>query len=137
MFVISNFANLPLWLVCQQFTKSNILHSFFFGKDFKVVCYQGLQRQKNATLVLFFKRIFQEQTHHYGIDWDGPIPITEDPERVIVPQVTCPLDTEKLRELRTLFDVRRNSNNFGADIYLEVRSFVYRNALAEFATETA
>ena len=54
-----------------------------------------------------------------------------------MPQVTCPLDTENLRELRTLFDVRRNSNNFGADIYLEVRSFVYRNALAEFATETA
>ena len=54
-----------------------------------------------------------------------------------MPQVTRPLDTEKLRELRTLFDVRRNSNNFGADIYLEVRSFVYRNALAEFATETA
>ena len=54
-----------------------------------------------------------------------------------MPQVTCPLDREKLRELRTLFDVRRNSNNFRADIYLEVRSFVYRNALAEFATETA
>ena len=54
-----------------------------------------------------------------------------------MPQVTCPLDTEKLRELRTLFDVRRNSNNFGADIYLEVRSFVYRKDLAEFATETA
>ena len=137
MFVISNFANLPLWLVCQQFTKSNILHFFFFGKDFEVVCYQAVQRQKNATLVLFFKGIFQEEAQHYGIDWDGPIPITEDPDRVIVPQLTCPLDTEKLRELRTLFDVRRNSNNFGADIYLEVRSFVYRNALAEFATETA
>ena len=54
-----------------------------------------------------------------------------------MPQVTCPLDNEKLRELRTFFDVRRNSNNFGADIYLEVRSFVYRNAQLEFVTETA
>ena len=137
MFLVRNFANLPLGLVCQQFTKSNILHSFFFVRDFKVVSYQAVQRQKNATQILFFKRIFQEEAQHYGIDWNGPIPITEDPDRVIVPQVTCPLDTEKLRELRTLFDVRRNSNNFGADIYLEVRSFVYRNAQSEFMTETA
>ena len=54
-----------------------------------------------------------------------------------MPQVTRPLDTEKLRELRTLFDVRWNSNNFGADIYLEVCSFVYHNALSEFVIETA
>ena len=117
--------------------KINSLQTFFFGKDFKVVCYQAVQRQKNASLVLFFKRIFQQEAQHYGNNWDESIPITEDPDRGIVPQVTCPLDTEKLREIRTLFDVRRNSNNFGADIYLEVRSFVYRNALLEFVTETA
>ena len=117
--------------------KINSLQTFFFGKDFKVVCYQAVQRQKNAALVLFFKRIFQQEAQHCGNNWDESIPITEDPDRVIVPQVTCPLDTEKLREIRTLFDVRRNSNNFGADIYLEVRSFVYRNAQSEFMTETA
>ena len=61
-----------------------------------------------------------KESQHYGIDWNGPIPITEDRDRVIVPQVTRPLDTEKLRELRTLFDVRRSGNNFGANIYLEV-----------------
>ena len=137
MFIINNFANLLLWLVCQQFAKSNILHSFFFGKELKVVCYQTVQRQKNAKLVLFFKRIFQEEAQHYGIDWDGPIPISKDPDSVIVPQVTCPLDTEKLSELLTLFDVRQNSKNFGADIYLDVRSFVYRNALSGFVTKTA
>ena len=136
MFIISYFANLPLQLVCQQFTKSNILHSFFFGKGFKFFCYQVVQREKNTTLVSFFKRIFQKESQHYGIDQNGPIPITEDPDRVIVPQVTRPLDTEKLRQLRTLFDVRRSSNNFGANIYLEVCSFVYRNALSEFVTET-
>ena len=136
MFISSYFANLPLWLVFQQFTKSNILHSFLFGKGFKFVCYQVVQREKNTTLASFFKRIFQEESQHYGIDWDEPIPITEDPDRVMVPRVTCPLDTEKLCELRTLFDVRRNSNNFGADIYLEVLSFAYCNALSEFVTET-
>ena len=52
-----------------------------------------------------------------------------------MPLVTCPLNTEKLRELRTFFDVWQNSNKFGAEIYLEVHSFVYRNALSEFVTE--
>ena len=54
-----------------------------------------------------------------------------------MPQFICPLDKENLHELRTLFDVQQNGNNFGADIYLELRSFVYRNALSEFVTETA
>ena len=93
----------------------------------------GCAKTKECYIGIVFQRYFlgRSSALWYRLGW------TEDPDRVIVPQVTCPLDTEKLRELRTLFDVRRNSNNFGADIYLEVRSFVYRNALAEFATETA
>ena len=87
MFIISNFAYLPLWLVCQQFTKSNILHSFFFGKDFKVVCYYAVQRQKNAKLVLFCQTYFlgRSLALWYQLGWTN----TNN-------RRSCPLDTDCL-----------------------------------------
>ena len=129
IFIISNFANLPLWLVCQQFTKSNILHSFFFGKDFKVVCYYAVQRQKNAKLVLFCQTYFLGRSLALWcqLGWTN----TNNTRSRQSDSASSHLSIRY-----GLFDVWRNSNNFGADIYLDVRSFVYCNVLSEFVTKT-
>ena len=62
----------------------------------------------------------------YGIDWEGPIPEEiETLEEVHVPDITCPLQSSAdLAELSAI-DPLRESDNYGIEIFLETKHFVY------------
>ena len=62
----------------------------------------------------------------YGIDWEGPLPEeVESQEEVHVPDITCPLPSPAdLAELSAI-DPLRDSDNYGIDIFMETKHFVY------------
>ena len=62
----------------------------------------------------------------YGIDWEGPIPEEiETLEEVHVPDIICPLQSPAdLAELSAI-DPLRESDNYGIEIFLETKHFVY------------
>ncbi len=61
---------------------------------------------------------FQEEARLYGIDWYGPLPGEDDPDRVVVPAVECPLDHQEYLELCQSVDVLSTSDNYGINLYL-------------------
>ena len=62
----------------------------------------------------------------YGINWEGPLPEeVEIEEEVHVPYIICPLQSPA--DLAKLFaiDPLRESDNYGIDIFMETKHFVY------------
>ena len=63
---------------------------------------------------------------HYGIDWDGPIPLARESESVEVPDTPVPISLADLAVLERLYteEVILSSENHAIDIYVNVLSFV-------------
>ena len=63
---------------------------------------------------------------HYGIDWDGPIPLAAESESVEVPDTPVPISSADLAILEQLYteEVILSSENHAIDIYVNVLSFV-------------
>ena len=55
----------------------------------------------------------------YGIDYDGPVPVDHD----VVPPI-CVSFSEEAHELLTTMNVLRESDDFGIDIYEEIREII-------------
>lgn len=55
---------------------------------------------------------------YYGVDWDGPVGITEGNGQVEVPIITtCPLNTAELQQLREQIDPFVDDGNHGIDTF--------------------
>ena len=61
---------------------------------------------------------------HYGIDWDGPVSITSDTDRVEVPGTATPITPEQLCELKAAVDPLEQCESLGVSLYLVARAFV-------------
>ena len=66
----------------------------------------------------------QEESHLYGIDWNGPMPSTEDNNRVLVPCTECPLSDLACHELEQRIDPLTEDGNYGIETYQAVVDFV-------------
>ncbi len=60
----------------------------------------------------------------YGIDWDGPSPLEDDAESVIVPECPCPLNDDEVDELAALVSPLQASQDYGIDLYQLALHFV-------------
>jgi len=65
----------------------------------------------------------EEEISQYGVDWEGPIPSIES-KSVTVPDGSFSMSEEQLSNLQENFDVLRESNCMGVDIYVELKSIV-------------
>ena len=61
----------------------------------------------------------------YGLDWDGPTPMDEEPDHVTVAAMENPLSIEDYEVLCTTVDPLSPSSYYGIDLYLAVLSFVH------------
>jgi len=81
----------------------------------------------------------QEEAFYYGIDGDYAQPFegnndvietggnNGDIEGVLVPSTPNPFTTEQIIIIQNLFDVGIDSDCFGADIYIDLINYAYRN----------
>ena len=60
----------------------------------------------------------------YGIDWNGPLSVDND-NIVTVPDTECPLFPEQFSILQATIDPLQSCEDFGVQIYIETREFVY------------
>jgi hypothetical protein len=60
----------------------------------------------------------------YGIDPHGPLPDDDDSDRVTIPSVARPLDSDMMAELRRRVNPLQESEYLGVDIFLEVLHYV-------------
>lgn len=64
----------------------------------------------------------------YGIDWDGPIPLTDDDaDQVTVPECECPLTEEQFTQLQDTILPLESSDNYGIDLFNAVVEHVQAN----------
>ena len=69
---------------------------------------------------------------YHGIDWDGPLPDSEDHESVEVPAIPVPLEDEDLRELLHTVCPTAPSDDYGLNLYNHALQFVQNKLLAYF-----
>ena len=64
---------------------------------------------------------------NFGIDWDGPVPLSadSDDDGVVVPETICPLNESEFAQLQSLCPLSRllSSDCHGIDVYMEARQF--------------
>ena len=78
----------------------------------------------NQTLPAFLQN--QKDFTYYGVDWDGPVGITEGNGQVEVPITTCPLNSAELQQLREQIDPFVDDDNQGIDTFNETVNAVHR-----------
>ena len=69
---------------------------------------------------------------YHGIDWDGPLPDSEDQGSVEVPAIPVPLEDEDLQELLHTVCPTAPSNDYGLNLYNHALQFVQNKLLAYF-----
>ena len=69
--------------------------------------------------------LIQEDAILYGIDWDGPIPDSDEFDQVNVSEIHNPLTDSDYEELCRAVSVNSNSDCYGVDIYIRVLQFVH------------
>lgn len=71
--------------------------------------------------------MWQEEFEAYGIDWDGPVPgSNETPDVVTVPETLNPLTPQNFQELCQQVDPLRESANYAIHIFMHATSFLER-----------
>ena len=62
----------------------------------------------------------------YGIDWDGPIPLDDEDDAVIVSETACPCPDDDFASLAALCSLERvlNSDCHGVDVYQQALEFI-------------
>lgn len=65
---------------------------------------------------------------HYGIDWDGPLPVhradTEDYNSIDVPSNIIEINEQQRVQLNSLVQPLEKSDNYGIDLYMHAREFL-------------
>lgn len=69
--------------------------------------------------------LIQDDAILYGIDWDGPIPDSNEADQVSVPEVRNPLAHSDYEELCAAVSGNCESDCYGVDIYISVLQFVH------------
>ena len=62
----------------------------------------------------------------FGIDWDGPIPLEEECDAVVIPNTPCPCRESDLAAIAAVCSLQRvlSSDCHGVDVYLEALNFI-------------
>ena len=63
-----------------------------------------------------------ENIDEFGIDWDGPVPQLD--VDIELPETDNPLNSQMMQNLRDQFDVTEESDDFGIEMYLNVKCYV-------------
>ena len=61
---------------------------------------------------------------YHGIDWDGPLPDSNEVESVEVPAISNPFEDDDMQELQQTLCPTAPSNDYGLDLYLQCLQFV-------------
>ena len=64
----------------------------------------------------------QENIDEFGIDSDGPVPQLD--VDIELPETNKPLNSQIIQSLRDQFDVTEESDDFGIEMYLNVKRYV-------------
>ena len=64
----------------------------------------------------------QENIDEFGIDCDGPVPQLD--ADIELPETDNPLNSQMMQSLRGQFDVTEESDDFGIEMYLNVKRYV-------------
>ncbi|XP_019857141.1 PREDICTED: uncharacterized protein LOC109585483 isoform X2 [Amphimedon queenslandica] len=65
-----------------------------------------------------------EDDNLYGIDWNGPIPLEDDYDRLFVPRIECDIPYGVLRELPSFVPPLSHSENYGIDLYCSALDYI-------------
>lgn len=60
----------------------------------------------------------------YGIDWNGPIPLDDDTDRIQVPDINCDVPLNIEEELASFMSALGKSENYGIDLYCSLFDFL-------------
>ena len=64
----------------------------------------------------------QENIDEFRIDWDGPAPQLD--VDIELPETDNPLNSQMMQNLRDQFDVTEESDDFGIEMYLNIKRYV-------------
>ena len=68
---------------------------------------------------------------YYGIDCEGPLPEGETNDSVHVRDTLCPLESPADIEGLLAIDPLRETDNYGIDIFIETKEYVYSKLNAQ------
>ena len=60
----------------------------------------------------------------YGIDWNGPISLADDCDRVFVPQIECEIPDSIEREITSFVSPLSSSEDYGIDLYCSILNYI-------------
>lgn len=67
----------------------------------------------------------QANTALYGIDWNGPIPDSDD-DHVHIAETTNPLDEQDFLQLQATISPLSDSECHGADLFIRTLEFIHQ-----------
>ena len=73
-------------------------------------------------LLSVFVGYLGENIDEFGIDCDGPVPQLD--VDIELPETNKPLNSQIMQSLRDHFDVTEESDDFGIEMYLNVKRYV-------------
>lgn len=96
----------------MSFENQTLTQVSCYGISFNLTLPALLQNQRDFT--------------YYGVDWSGPVGVTEDNGQVAVPVTSCPLNNAELQQLKEQIDPLNDDSNYGIDTFNKTVHTIHR-----------